>query len=63
MEPQKLDNSPGPGSDVVERQRVAKKRAVQRVCSWTVQNKMRGVLGRISLALRGGFSILRILER
>ena len=31
MEPQKLGNSPGPGPEVVQRQRVAKERAVQRV--------------------------------
>ena len=30
------------------RQRVAKERAAQRVRSWTVQNEMRGVLGRVS---------------
>ena len=42
MEPQKPGSSPGLGPDVVERQRVAEERAVQRVCSWTVQNKMRG---------------------
>ena len=28
---------------VVERQRVAKEQAAQRICSWTVQNEMRGV--------------------
>ena len=44
----KPGNSPGPGSEVVERQRVAKERAAQRVCSWTVQNEMRGVLGMLS---------------
>ena len=47
MEPQKLGNSPGPGPKVVERQKVVKERAVQRVRSWTVQNEMRGVLGRV----------------
>ena len=46
MEPQKLGNSPGPGPDV-ERRRVAKERAAQRVHSWTVQNEIRGVLGRV----------------
>ena len=45
MEPQKTGNSPGPRSDVVERQRVAKERAAQEFRSWTVQNEMRGVLG------------------
>ena len=41
-------NSPGPGLEVVERQRIAKERAAQRVRSWTVQNEMSGVLGRVS---------------
>ena len=48
MKPQKPGNSPGPGSEVVEGQRVVKKRAAQRVRSWTVQNEMRDVLGRLS---------------
>ena len=48
MEPQKPGNSQGPGPEVVERQRFAKERAMQRVLSWTVQNEMRGVLGRVS---------------
>ena len=48
MEPQKLGNSPGPGPEIVERQRVAKERAAQRARSWTVQNEMRSVLGRAS---------------
>ena len=48
MRPQKPGNSPGPGSEVVERQKIAKERATQRVRSWTVQNEMRGVLGRVS---------------
>ena len=47
MEPQKPVNFPGPGPEVVERQKIAKDRAVQRVRSWTVQNEMRGVLGRV----------------
>ena len=38
-------NSPWLGPEVVARRRVAKHRAAQRVCSWTVQNEMRGVLG------------------
>ena len=42
--PQKPGNSPGSGPEVIERQRVA----AQRVCSWTVQNEMRDVLGRVS---------------
>ena len=48
MEPQKPGNFPGPELEVVERQRVAKDRAAQRVDSWTVQNGMRGVLGQVS---------------
>ena len=48
MEPQKPGNSPEPGPEFVERQRVAKERTAQRVRSWTVQNEMRGVLGRVS---------------
>ena len=48
IEPQKPGYSPEPGPEVVEGQRVAKERAAQRVRSWTVQNEMRGVLGRVS---------------
>ena len=47
MEAQKPENSRGPGLEVVERQRVAKERAVQGVRCWTVQNEMRGVLGQM----------------
>ena len=47
MEPQKPDNSPGLGTEVVKKQRVSKERAAQRVCSWTVQNEIKGVLGRV----------------
>ena len=47
IEPQKPGNSPRSGPEVVKRQRVAKKRAAQRVRSWTVQNEMRNVLGRV----------------
>ena len=53
MEPQKQGNSPGSGPEVVERQRVAKEQAAQRVRSWTVQNEMRGVLGRVSTDTAG----------
>ena len=53
MEPQKPGNSPGSGPEVVEGQRVAKDRAAQRVHSWTVQNEMRGVLGRVSTGAAG----------
>ena len=48
MKPQKPGNSLGPGPEVVERQRVAKERATQIVRSWTLQNKMVGVLGQMS---------------
>ena len=37
-----------PGPEVVQKQRVAKKRAMQRVRCWPVQNEMRGILGRIT---------------
>ena len=53
MEPQKLGTSPGSGPEVIERQRVAKEQAAQRVCNWTVQNEMRGVLGRVSTGAAG----------
>ena len=53
MEPQKPGNSPRPGPEVVERQRVAKERAAQRVRSWTVQNEMRSVLGEVSADAAG----------
>ena len=47
-EAQKPDNSPGPGPVVVEREKIAKERATEEARSWTVQNEMRGVLGRVS---------------
>ena len=53
MESQKPGDSPGPGPEVIERQRFAKEQAVQRVCSWTVQNEMRGVLGQVSAGAAG----------
>ena len=53
MEPQKPGNSPGSGPEVVKRQRVAKQSAAQRVRSWTVQNQMRDVLGRVSTGAAG----------
>ena len=53
MEPQKPDNPPGSGPEVVKRQRVAKEGAAQRVRSWTVQNDMRGVLRRESAGAEG----------
>ena len=49
----KARNSPGPGSEAVERQRVAKERATQKVRSWTIQNEMRGVLGQVSAGAAG----------
>ena len=42
MESQKPGNSPKPGPEVVERQRVAKSER-RRVFSWTVQNVIKGV--------------------
>ena len=53
MEPQNSGNSPGPGPEVVERQKIAKERATQRVRSWTVQIEMRGVLGPVSEGAAG----------
>ena len=53
MEPQKPGNSPGSGPEVIKRQKVAKERAAQRVRSWTVQNEMRDVLGRVSTGAAG----------
>ena len=53
MEPQKPSNSPRPGPEIVERPRVAKERAAKRVRSWTGQNEMRGVLGRVSAGAAG----------
>ena len=47
VEPQNPGNFPGPEPEVVERQRVAKEQAAQRVRSWTVQNETRDVLGRM----------------
>ena len=53
MEPQKPGNSPEPGTEVVKRQKIARERAMQRVRFWTVQNEMRGVLGRVSGSAAG----------
>ena len=53
MEPQKPGNFPRSGPEVVERQRVAKESATQRVRSWTVQNEMRNVLGRVATGAAG----------
>ena len=40
MEPQKQGNSPGPGPEVVDYRKTESR---QKVCSWTVQNEMKGV--------------------
>ena len=48
MEPQKPGNSPGSETEVVERQKVVKEGAAQRVRTWAVQNEMRGVVRRVS---------------
>ena len=54
MRPQKLGNSSGGlGPEVVQRQKIAKERATQRVRSWAAQNEMRGVLGRVSASAAG----------
>ena len=44
----KANDSPGPGPENVEMQRVAKERAALRVRSWTDQNEMRGDMGRMT---------------
>ena len=44
MDPQKPRNSPRPRPGVAEKQRVAKERVAQKFRSWTMQNKMRGVV-------------------
>ena len=48
MRPKKLGNCPGPGPELVERQKISKERATQKVNSWTMQNEMIGVLERVS---------------
>ena len=53
MEPQKPGNSPEPGPEVIERQRVAKEQAAQRVHSWTVQNEMKIVLRQVPVGATG----------
>ena len=53
LEPQKSGDFPGPGPEIVERQRVVKERATQRARSWTVQNEMGGILGRMSVGSAG----------
>ena len=49
------------GPEVVKTQRVAKERAAQKICSWTVQNEV-GIYEYLQ-TLQGEFSILLILER
>ena len=63
MDPQDPGNSPGPGPEIVERQKTAKERAAQRVRSRTVQNEMRGVLGWVSTGALGMIFDSAILER
>ena len=63
MRPQQPENSLEPGPEIVERQKIAKDQATQRVRSWTVQNEMRDVLREGPQALQEGFSILPCLER
>ena len=53
MELQKPGKSSESGPEIVERQRVAKERAAQTLRSWTVQNEMRGDLGRMSAGAAG----------
>ena len=53
MKPQKPGNSPGLGPEVVKSQRVSKERAARRVRSWSVENAMRGVPGRVSASAAG----------
>ena len=48
MDLQKPGKSLGPERKIVERQRVAKERAAQKLRSRTVQNEMRGVLERVA---------------
>ena len=42
-----------PGTEIVKRQKTANERATQRVRSCTVQNEMRGILGRVSASTAG----------
>ena len=51
MEPQKSANSPGSGPEVIERESSKSERC--RVRSSTLQNEMRGVLGRKSAGAAG----------
>ena len=53
MEPHKPGNSPGPGPEVVKRQRVANEQVARRIRNWTVQNEMKGVLEPVSAGAKG----------
>ena len=48
MEPQKPGNFLGPGPEVVETENCKRASGAESVASWTVQNEMRDVLGRVS---------------
>ena len=48
MEPQNQGNSSRPGPEDVEKKEVVKEREVPRVHSRTMQNEIRGVLGRMT---------------
>ena len=48
MEPLNPDNFPGPGPEVKERQRIARKREAKRVRSWTVKNEVKDALRRMT---------------
>ena len=48
MKPQKPGYFSGPEPKLVERKGVTKERVAQKVRSWTVQNEMRSVLGRMT---------------
>ena len=50
---QEAGKLPGSRPEVVERRRFVKESMAQRVCSWTVQNEMRCVLGRVSAGASG----------
>ena len=53
MEPQKPANSPGPGPEVLEKQKAVKEQAAPKVHSWTMQKEMRNVLGRVPTSAAG----------
>ena len=51
----KAGQLPEPGTKIVYRERVGREQVPQRFRSWTIQNEMRGVLGRCPQALKEGF--------